>query len=116
MNNPFEVIDARLSNIEDLLLDLKHNPKVRGEQPEQRKNLSLDEGCAFLKENGYNVSKSYLYKKTMNNSIPVRRFGHRIIFDRNELLLWAEGRLKGKGDNPVTMAAAKSVSRKMKKG
>jgi len=27
MNNPFEVIDARLSNIESLLLDIKHNPK-----------------------------------------------------------------------------------------
>ena len=26
MNNPFEVIDARLSNIESLLLDLKHTP------------------------------------------------------------------------------------------
>jgi hypothetical protein len=25
MNNPFEIIDARLSNIENLLLDLKHS-------------------------------------------------------------------------------------------
>lgn len=27
MNNPFEVIDARLSSIENLILDLKHQPK-----------------------------------------------------------------------------------------
>lgn len=27
MNNPFEIIDARLSNIEKLLIDLKHKPK-----------------------------------------------------------------------------------------
>lgn len=27
MNNPFEIIDARLSNIETLLLDIKHQPK-----------------------------------------------------------------------------------------
>lgn len=27
MNNPFEVIDTRLSNIETLLLELKHQPK-----------------------------------------------------------------------------------------
>jgi excisionase family DNA binding protein len=26
MNNPFEIIDARLSNIETLLLDIKHQP------------------------------------------------------------------------------------------
>jgi len=26
MNNPFETIDARLSNIENLLLDIKHTP------------------------------------------------------------------------------------------
>jgi len=27
MNNPFETLDKRLSNIEDLLLDIKHKPK-----------------------------------------------------------------------------------------
>ncbi len=27
MNNPFQTIDARLSNIENLLLDIKHLPK-----------------------------------------------------------------------------------------
>jgi hypothetical protein len=27
MNNPFEVIEARLSSIENLILDLKHQPK-----------------------------------------------------------------------------------------
>lgn len=28
MNNPFETIDARLSNIENLLLDIKHQPTL----------------------------------------------------------------------------------------
>lgn len=27
MKNPFETINARLSNIEDLILDIKHSPK-----------------------------------------------------------------------------------------
>lgn len=26
MNNPFDIIDERLGKIEDLILDLKHNP------------------------------------------------------------------------------------------
>jgi hypothetical protein len=26
MSNPFDIIDARLSNIENLLLDIKHSP------------------------------------------------------------------------------------------
>ncbi len=33
MNNPFEVIDSRLSNIETLLLDIKHGaPKLNKEE------------------------------------------------------------------------------------
>jgi hypothetical protein len=28
MNNPFEVIEARLSSIENLILDLKHKPQT----------------------------------------------------------------------------------------
>ena len=39
MNNPFEVIEARLNNIETLLLDLKHTPKEQSEQPETDKLL-----------------------------------------------------------------------------
>ncbi len=31
MYNPFEVIEARLSNIENLILDLKHKPKEQSE-------------------------------------------------------------------------------------
>ena len=38
MNNPFEVIDARLSNIESLLLDLKHTPPTN-EQKEKNYQL-----------------------------------------------------------------------------
>lgn len=33
MKNPFEVIDLRLSNIENLLLEIKHSkPKLEGEE------------------------------------------------------------------------------------
>jgi hypothetical protein len=33
MNNPFEIIEARLTNIENLLLDIKHAPKDQAIQP-----------------------------------------------------------------------------------
>ena len=47
MNNPFEVIEARLSSIENLILDLKHSPlRVEPtEHPEQL--LSIQQAAEF---------------------------------------------------------------------
>ena len=45
MNNPFETINQRLSNIETLLLDIKHKP-VEVKKPE---NLTVKETAKFLK-------------------------------------------------------------------
>ena len=48
MNNPFDLIEARLSSIENLILDLKHKPtKVEPtKQPEQL--LTVQEAAQFL--------------------------------------------------------------------
>ncbi|HEX3024623.1 MAG TPA: helix-turn-helix domain-containing protein [Chitinophagaceae bacterium] len=49
MINPFETIDARLSNIENLLLDLKHLPKETSERPNTDELLTVQDAAIFLR-------------------------------------------------------------------
>lgn len=46
MSNPFEVIDTRLSNIESLLLDIKHNSKSESKRLNQY--FDINELCNYL--------------------------------------------------------------------
>ncbi len=48
MNNPFEVIEARLSSIENLILDLKHQPKKVESKNESEQPLTVEETAEFL--------------------------------------------------------------------
>lgn len=48
MSNPFETIDQRLSNIENLLLDIKHNPKEETEKIFSVKELADYAGVSEL--------------------------------------------------------------------
>lgn len=95
MNNPFEVIDARLSNIETLLLDLKHDPKVTDNksQPTERKTLhSIRELSDF-------IGCSTVTGQKLKNSgqIPYRQIGRKVMFDSAEVLkaMEQQGKMKG---------------------
>ena len=65
MHNPFEVIEARLSCIEDLILDLKHQPKVveTTEQPEQL--LTIQEAANLL-----HLTVPTIYTKHSKGELP----------------------------------------------
>ncbi|HEX7414178.1 MAG TPA: helix-turn-helix domain-containing protein [Bacteroidia bacterium] len=80
MNNPFETIDARLSNIENLLLDLKHTSKDPEGQPEADKLLTIKEAGAFL-----HLSVPTLYGYVSRAAIPVSKQGKRLYFSKQEL-------------------------------
>lgn len=63
MNNPFEVIEARLSNIENLLLDIKHP----AQQPEEQGDPKYDvEGAA----NYLGIKKTTVYLKQSRGELP----------------------------------------------
>lgn len=47
-SNPFEIIEQRLSNIENLLLDIKHNPKEETEKIFSVKELADYAGVSEL--------------------------------------------------------------------
>lgn len=97
MNNPFESIDARLSNIESLLLDLKHKESPDSivgdknhESPISKKEVCLLLGC----------SEPTMTKWMAAGKIPFGRKGRRVYFFRSEVLKSLEqpsiGRREGK--------------------
>jgi len=107
MNNPFEVIDARLSNIESLLLDIKHNPKP----PELPDRMSLDDIC-----NEFGFTKPFIYKETSvqgTKNMPCKRFGNRLVFSRKEIMQWMTERTVKKQLPIVTKQLQASAKKKL---
>jgi excisionase family DNA binding protein len=90
MNNPFEVIEARLNNIETLLLDLKHLPKEQGEQPETDELLTVQDTAKFL-----SLSVPTVYSLISKGELPVMKRSKRCYFSKVELINYLkQGRKK----------------------
>jgi excisionase family DNA binding protein len=90
MINPFEVIEARLNNIETLLLDLKHLPKVQGEQPETDELLTVQDTAKFL-----SLSVPTVYTLISKGELPVMKRSKRCYFSKIELINYLkQGRRK----------------------
>jgi hypothetical protein len=83
MINPFESIEVRLSNIETLLLDIKHEPRPETTTPPQeRKTLhSIRELAEFI---GCSTVTAHAFKKS--GRIPFRQMGRKVMFDTVEVL------------------------------
>jgi excisionase family DNA binding protein len=83
MTNPFESIEARLSNIENLILDLKHSPlNVESiEQPEQL--LTIQEAAQFLK-----LTVPTIYSKVSKGELPVMKRSKRLYFSSTQLMAY----------------------------
>jgi len=90
MNNPFEVIEARLNNIETLLLDLTHTPKEQGGQPETDEILTVQDAAKFL-----SLSVSTIYSLISKGELPVMKRSKRCYFSKVELINYlSQGRKK----------------------
>ena len=90
MNNPFETIEARLSNIETLLLDLKHQPKQAESDKLREELLSVQEAADFL-----HLTVPTVYSKVSRGELPVMKRAKRLHFSRNDLLKYVkQGRKK----------------------
>ena len=79
MSNPFEVLEKRLENIENLLVDIKHPPQQKSIDDEVL--LDEDEACAFLKTNSVT-----LWRWVKAGKIKVYKFSHKNYYKRNEIL------------------------------
>jgi excisionase family DNA binding protein len=86
MNNPFELIEARLCSIENLILDLKHKPqKVEpANHPEQL--FTIQKASEFL-----NLSVPTIYGKVSRDEIPYMKRGKRLYFSPTELMDYLKG-------------------------
>ena len=76
MKNPFESIDSRLSNIETLLLDIKHKPKV----DLSNKRYSIKEAAELL-----SVIPLTIRNHIRNGNIRAERFGRKYYILHSEL-------------------------------
>lgn len=85
MNNPFEVIEARLNSIENLILALKQPKKVESsEQPEHL--LTVQETAHFL-----NLTVATIYSKVSKGELPVMKRSKRLYFSSTELMGYLKG-------------------------
>ena len=90
MNNPFEVIEARLNNIETLLLDLKHNPKEQSNQPPADELITVQDTAKFL-----TLSVPTIYGLISKGELPVMKRSKRCYFSKVDLINYLkQGRKK----------------------
>jgi excisionase family DNA binding protein len=79
MINPFQVIEQKLSNIETLLLDIKHqSATVETDHPDQL--LTIQQAAEFLR-----LSVPTLYSKCSKSEIPYMKRSKRLYFSREQL-------------------------------
>lgn len=78
MSNPFEVLEKRLSNIESLLLDIKHkeDPPQETEKLYSVAELSIYAGVSELSIRNY----------ITEGKIQAKRIGRRILIDKNQFV------------------------------
>lgn len=76
MNNPFETLDKRLSNIEDILLDIKHKSK----EDYSNKRYSIKEASEILC-----VIPLTIRNHIKNGNIKAEKFGRKYYILHSEL-------------------------------
>lgn len=77
-----------------------------------RKSMNIDEAVQYLNDSGFKISKSTIYKNTMDGTIPFQRFGkRRLVFKSDDLDQWVNERISGENDD-IAVNVAKSAKRK----
>lgn len=74
MSNPFEILEQRLSNIENLLIEIKHPPKK-----EENKLLSVKEVAQFA-----GVSELTIRNYIQEGKIKAKTIGRRIFIEKKQ--------------------------------
>ena len=106
MENPFEIIDKRLSNIEKLLLDIKY-PESNNSTTEAKESfLSIEEAASFLK-----ISIHTIYSKVSRKEIPSMKRNGRLYFSSKDLTEYLKSGRKLTNDE-VDAAADKYLAKK----
>ncbi len=81
VSNPFETLEARLSSIENLILDLKHKPQTVDTSEQEDEFLTISQAAKLL-----HLSVPTMYCKTHRHELPFMKRGKRLYFSKTELL------------------------------
>lgn len=75
--------------------------------------LSINEAVDHLRSLGLPISKSVMYRHTMERTVPFQRYGlKKIVFQKDDLEEWAKSRLTSSTSNEITKTVAESARRK----
>ncbi len=80
MINPFEVLEARLSNIESILIDIKH-PRTQIEVQPLNDLLTRSEVCQLL-----SINFTTLHKHTKSGKLLSSGIGKRVFYSKKQVL------------------------------
>lgn len=109
MQNPFELIAERLTNIESLLIDLKHSPSsYPSVPPATDKPLTVEEAAKFL-----DLEPGTIYVKVHKGELPHSKKSGRLYFDREELKEYLKSG-RNKTNSEIEAEAHTNITRKGK--
>ena len=83
MENPFEIINERLKNIEDLLENIYSNIGRNETNIITSKIMDIEQLSDYL-----GLSKSHIYKLTSTQNIPHSKRGKRLYFNKETINTW----------------------------
>lgn len=106
MQNPFEVLIARLGTIEDLLLEIKHGTSDRAGLVPKEEIYTIQEAAEFL-----GLTINTLYRKVSKREIPSMKRGNRLYFSNKELVEYLKGGKK-LSNKEVSEEADKYIQKK----
>ena len=84
-SNPFETLEARLSNIETLILDIKDQTKHVKPTDDSDEFLTIPQAAKLL-----HLSVPTMYGKTHRNELPFMKRGKRVLFSKKQLIEYIE--------------------------
>jgi excisionase family DNA binding protein len=81
MDNPFESLNRRLSNIENIIIDIKHDLSYRESVEPIETPIGVEEAAEFLR-----IKVPTLYALTSKQEVPFNKRSGRLYFLKSELL------------------------------
>lgn len=87
------IVMLTVGQLREILIEVIETEKSKnGKSESKNRNLvSLNDALAYLNGKGIKMSKSTIYKRTMEGIIPFKRFGMRkIVFNLDELDNWVD--------------------------
>ncbi len=108
MNNPFESIEARLSTIENLILDLKHLPIAKNTINKELEDsiLNIEEAAKFL-----HLAVPTIRSKASRKELPFMKRGKLLYFSQKELTDYLK-KGKVKSNDEIEAEVNKYLSKK----